>query len=118
MAVGRISQDWAAARGRSAAPAARAQTLDGGTFCGVNNRPLVALPPDVLIVLDRSGSMDNDIADKGCTPTAAARRRDSAERSPSGAIMTPAIKQVVTATEGMVNWGLKFFADANNSGCT
>src|SRR4051812_1409523 len=44
-----------------------AQTLDGGTFCGTVNRPLVALPPDVLIVLDRSGSMDNDINDRGCT---------------------------------------------------
>jgi hypothetical protein len=91
------------------------QELDGGTFCGVNNRPLVALPPDVLIVLDRSGSMDNDIADKGCGDGGMATGMCGALSK--WGIMTPAIKQVVTATEGMVNWGLKFFADANNTTC-
>src|SRR5689334_3687382 len=47
--------------------AGNATSLDGGN-CGVLDRPLVMLPPDVLIVLDRSGSMDNDINDKGCAP--------------------------------------------------
>jgi hypothetical protein len=91
------------------------QELDGGTFCGVNNRPLVALPPDVLIVLDRSGSMDNDIADKGCGDGGMVTGMCGALSK--WGIMTPAIKQVVTSTEGMVNWGLKFFADTNSTTC-
>jgi hypothetical protein len=95
-----------------------AQTLDGGTFCGTVNRPLVALPPDVLIVLDRSGSMDNDINDRGCTTDGGMMMgTGQCGANSKWGIMTPAIKQVVSATETTVNWGLKYFADPNNSGC-
>ena len=92
------------------------QSLDGGTFCGQINRPLVALPPDVLIVLDRSGSMDNDINDKGCADGGGMAQGQCGVNSKWG-VMTPAIKQVVSATETTVNWGLKYFADPGNSGC-
>ncbi len=91
-------------------------SLDGGTFCGQINRPLVALPPDVLIVLDRSGSMDNDINDKGCTDGGGMAQGQCGANSKWG-IMTPAIKQVVSATETTVNWGLKYFADPGGSTC-
>jgi hypothetical protein len=91
------------------------ESLDAGNFCGVNNRPLVALPPDVLIVLDRSGSMDNDIDDRGCTD--GGMGTGQCGTNSKWGIMTPAIKQVVSATEGMVNWGLKFFADTNSTTC-
>jgi hypothetical protein len=96
------------------------ETLDGGNFCGQTNRPLVALPPDVLILLDRSGSMDNDINDRGCSTTDGGMMgnpQGMCGLNSKWGIMTPAIKQVVSATETTVNWGLKYFADPGNSGC-
>jgi hypothetical protein len=92
--------------------------LDGGN-CGVLDRPLVMLPPDVLIVLDRSGSMDNDITDKGCSTMdgGVGMTTGNCGLNSKWGIMTPAIKSVVSATENDVNWGLKFFANAGDSAC-
>src|SRR5947199_112552 len=75
---------------------------DGGTSCGSIERPSSNRLPDVLLLQDASGSMNNDINDLscatgGCGPTS------------KWSLMTAAIKQVVTETETQVNWGLKFF---------
>jgi hypothetical protein len=92
-------------------------SLDGSN-CGVLDRPLVMLPPDVLIVLDRSGSMDNDIDDKGCSGDGGVGTgTGNCGANSKWGIMTPAIKSVVTATETDVNWGLKFFANPGDSNC-
>jgi hypothetical protein len=64
---------------------------------------VTALPPDVLIVLDASGSMDDDITNTKCTNGCGATSK--------WAQVVPAINQVVAATEADVHWGLKFFAD-------
>jgi hypothetical protein len=82
--------------------------------CGEQVHEANKLPPDILIVLDRSGSMDNDINDKACNGA----RSGGCGTSSKWGLMTPAIKQVVTATDTSVNWGLKFFADPGNTSCS
>ncbi len=80
----------------------------GGTFCGSVNQPALRLPPDILLLQDASGSMNQDITNTTCgTPGCGA--------SSKWALMTPAIMQVVAETESQVNWGLKLFADLNNA---
>src|SRR5262245_13097471 len=37
-----------------------------GMNCAAVQQPVAKLPPDILIVLDASGSMNNDIADMSC----------------------------------------------------
>jgi hypothetical protein len=82
--------------------------------CGEQIHEAAKLPPDILIVLDRSGSMDNDIADKGCN----GKQSGNCGANSKWGLLTPAIKQVVAATETTVNWGLKFFADPGNNSCS
>jgi hypothetical protein len=81
--------------------------------CGEQVQQANKLPADILIVLDRSGSMDNDVADKAC----GSNRSGGCGTNSKWGLMTPALKQVVAATDTSVNWGLKFFADAGNTTC-
>jgi hypothetical protein len=74
--------------------------------CGQVNSPLKVVPPDVLLIQDRSGSMDNDDNDRSC-------RRGCT--STKWSETTVAVSQVVMTTQATVNWGLKFFADADDS---
>ncbi len=73
--------------------------------CGQATVPIMPLPPDILIVQDRSGSMDDDQNDATCNGGCGAKSK--------WALVTAAINQVVSGTDTTVNWGLKFFADAN-----
>jgi hypothetical protein len=75
----------------------------GGVECGAFDKPSSKLPPDILIVLDASGSMDQDATNAMCSGGCGAMSK--------WALMTPAINTVVQQTETDVNWGLKFFAD-------
>jgi len=63
--------------------------------------------PDILIVQDRSGSMNNDDNDQSCNAGCGARSKWSQ--------VATAITNVVGSTDGVVNWGIKFFP--NNSAC-
>jgi hypothetical protein len=82
-----------------------------GATCGMKTFGLTKVPPDLLVVLDKSGSMNQ-------TP-------EGAECGGTGSVppclggkwpqMTDAIKQVVTNTDDKMRWGLKFFPD--NSQC-
>jgi hypothetical protein len=65
------------------------------------------LAPDMLLLLDRSGSMANQEDDTRC-PTGQPCMSKWSET-------TMAINQVVKETEGNLRWGLKYFA--NNSTC-
>ena len=62
------------------------------------------LLPDVLILLDASGSMNDDVdgitCAGGCGPTS------------KWALATAALESIVAQTESTVNWGLKAFADS------
>ena len=74
--------------------------------CAAVNQGATALPPDILILLDRSGSMQWN-ADASCMNNCGAESRWNQ--------VTTALAQVVPMTDTMVNWGLKFFGSA--SGC-
>jgi hypothetical protein len=63
--------------------------------------------PDVLILQDKSGSMNDDDADNACTGGCGANSK--------WAQVTAAMTNVIQATDGSVNWGIKFFSD--NAGC-
>ncbi|HEY7372865.1 MAG TPA: vWA domain-containing protein [Polyangia bacterium] len=93
-------------------------TLDGGfdgphsmpdANCGARDKSAMKVVPDILIVLDRSGSMDNDVNDKSCVDGGFGIGMCGANSK--WALITPAISQVVSDTEMDVNWGLKFFPD-------
>src|SRR5262245_34938598 len=78
-----------------------------GMNCAAVQQPLAKAPPDILIVLDASGSMNNDISDAQCNNGCGATSK--------WALMTPAINTVVGMTDTTVNWGLKFFADTDST---
>ncbi len=82
-------------------------TLDAN--CGARDKPAVKLLPDILLVYDASGSMNQDIMNAMCA-------NPGCGAASKWALMAPAVNQVVAATEADVNWGLKFFASDNN--CT
>jgi hypothetical protein len=64
------------------------------------------LLPDVLILLDASGSMNNTVDDSACG------NGDCGALS-KWAMLTPGLVSVVEENESNANWGLKMFADAN-----
>jgi hypothetical protein len=75
--------------------------------CGQMNVPIAPLPPDILIVQDRSGSMKNDDSDTSCSRGCGANSKWSQ--------VSAALTQVVTNTQASINWGLKLFSD--NDAC-
>jgi hypothetical protein len=77
-----------------------------GMNCAMMEQPLAKKPPDILIIQDASGSMNNDITDTNCG-------NNGCGATSKWAQMTPAINMVVSQTQGTVNWGLKFFADTD-----
>jgi hypothetical protein len=76
-----------------------------GDACPTNTFMARNLPPDLLIVLDRSGSMEED--SRGMMAMGAATK---------WAQVTSAINQVVAQSQATVRWGLKFFATAAGGG--
>jgi len=83
-------------------------TGGGGTMtCGVTNNPVMPSPPDVLIVQDKSGSMGNDDSDHGCN----GQMTGGCGNNSKWAQLTTALSNVITATDSVVNWGLKYFSD-------
>jgi hypothetical protein len=82
---------------------AAASTPSDGANCGAQNYGLQNVPPDMLIVLDRSGSMNQDAAGNMCDPTMGCM-----QKWPQ---MSAGIDQVVMSTQGSIRWGLKYFPD-------
>jgi hypothetical protein len=74
--------------------------------CAAVNQGAMPLPPDILIIQDRSGSMDWS-ADASCMRNCGTNSRWSQ--------VTAALNQVVTTTDTTVNWGLKFFGSSTSS---
>ena len=85
-----------------------ASGMAGGPSCGSFDRPANLLPPDILVLLDASGSMNEDLANQSCTGGCGANSKWSQ--------MTAALTQVVAQTDATVNWGLKMFADSGTCG--
>jgi hypothetical protein len=79
-------------------------TGGGGTMtCGVTSNPVMPSPPDVLIVQDKSGSMNEDDNGNTCNRNCTSKWTE----------LTTALSTVITATDTSVNWGLKYFSDNN-----
>ena len=76
-----------------------------GTTCGAVPYSTQPIPPDILILLDASGSMNDDTANNTCNGGCGATSK--------WAQATPAINAVVADTDGSIRWGLKFFADTD-----
>jgi hypothetical protein len=78
--------------------------------CGARSKTATKVPPDILILLDRSGSMNECLGpDAGMGTNCGANSK--------WALLIPAITQVVAETDTEVNWGLKFFPDNSASTC-
>jgi hypothetical protein len=90
-------------------------TLDAN--CGAKDKPAMRLLPNILIVLDRSGSMNDDIMNRTCTPDGGGMGARNCGPNSKWAQAAPAIMQVVTETQTDVNWGLKFFPDNQQMTC-
>jgi hypothetical protein len=80
----------------------------GTQGCGQMNVGVMAIPPDILIVQDKSGSMANDDNDKGCSGGCGSNSKWSQ--------VSAALTTVVTSTDQSINWGLKFFSDDGTCG--
>jgi hypothetical protein len=79
---------------------------DASTSCGQTNVSVMPEPPDILIVQDKSLSMNQDASGANCgTPGCSKWSQVSA-----------AIDTVVMATQTTVNWGLVFFGSDNMCG--
>jgi hypothetical protein len=70
----------------------------GGQSCGQTNVSIKPLPPDILIVQDKSGSM-SDPPGQNCTGANCSKWSQ----------VSSAIDTVVQATDTNVNWGMTFF---------
>jgi hypothetical protein len=93
-----------------AAPRADASSMSNpDSNCAAVNQGAAPLPPDILIVQDRSGSMDWN-ADATCMRSCGVDSRWNQ--------VTAALSQVVSTTDTMVNWGLKFFGSSNSCSVT
>lgn len=73
-----------------------------GPVCGVQTFPLEAVPPDLLLVLDHSGSMQ-ELPDGTLCPSCTTMQKWSQ--------VTAAIQDVVAQTDATTRWGLKIFPD-------
>jgi hypothetical protein len=90
-------------------------TLDAN--CGAKDKPAVRLLPDILIVLDRSGSMNDDLMNRQCTPDGGGGGQRNCGPNSKWAQVVPALAQVLSETNADVNWGLKFFPDNSANAC-
>jgi len=79
----------------------------GGSSCGQTNVSIKPIPPDILIVQDKSLSM-NDSSGQNCT----------GQNCSKWAQVSAAIDTVVQATDTNVNWGLVFFGTDSMCGVT
>jgi hypothetical protein len=88
-----------------------AATSGGGgnaNNCGDVTTQSNKLPPDILLVQDKSGSMANNDNDTSCNnmPNCTSKWSE----------LTSVLNTVTTSTDSGVNWGLKFFASPGNGG--
>jgi hypothetical protein len=86
--------------------------------CGARSKTATKVAPDILILLDRSGSMNDDVNNQMCRPDGGMGAGMGCGPMSKWALITPAITQVVSETEMDVNWGLKFFPDNSANTCT
>ncbi|HEY2903761.1 MAG TPA: vWA domain-containing protein [Polyangia bacterium] len=86
------------------------QAVDAPT-CGMQTFALESTPPDLLVLLDRSGSMLQTPANKNCAAMDAVCLATT--KWPQ---VTAAINDVVGKTDTTIRWGLKVFPDTGSCG--
>jgi hypothetical protein len=96
-------------------------TLTDGAVCGLQTKQASRGVTDVLLVLDRSGSMSESIAEDCCCSSAcsSATRAGMCSNTSSCTERWPALTSAVTATIGQtvdIEWGLKFFSTPPQAG--
>jgi len=77
--------------------------------CGAMTHSAMKLPPDILIVQDRSLSMTNDKDDKQCSGAKGNDGNCGAQSKWTQVVA--ALNDVVSTTDMTVNWGLLYFGD-------
>jgi len=82
--------------------------------CGQTSVSVMPVPPDILIVQDRSLSMTDDLKDQPCG-TGTMNGDGMCGANSKWAQVIPAINQVVAQTQTKVNWGLIFLGDEPDS---
>jgi hypothetical protein len=82
----------------------------GGSECLASEVPAAPTPPDILVVLEASGSMNDDMTNTACDGGCGALSK--------WAEVTSGLDSVLVQTERSVNWGLQWFGDAGADGCT
>jgi hypothetical protein len=90
--------------------AAGAGGRGGSAGFGGGGRGSADCKPDVLLIQDRSGSMNEDQDGLTCTGGCGNNSKWSQ--------LTAAVTSVVQANAGTVNWGLKYFPDDNACGAS
>jgi hypothetical protein len=90
----------------------------GGSNCGVVTAHTTRVPTEVLLVLDRSGSMLSDITrDCACTSSGStALCDDLANCKERWSILAEAVRSTVTARQD-IYWGLKLFPTPAGDAC-
>jgi len=82
-------------------------SIGGGSSCAQQQIPLKVVPPDILIIQDRSGSMADDNNDKTCAGGCGVNSKWTQ--------VITAIESVVSKTQTSVNWGLFYFGSGTSS---
>lgn len=77
--------------------------------CGATTHSAMKLPPDILIVQDKSLSMTNDKDDKQCK--GASGNDGNCGADSKWTQVTAALSDVLSMTDMTVNWGLIYFGD-------
>jgi hypothetical protein len=78
----------------------------GAAECGRETFDVAPVPVDILLVLDRSASMEDDPAGGSTTPS-------------KWEILVPSLEQAITATNATISWGLKVLPEGEATGeCT
>ena len=95
-------------------PDAQLFEAEASQNCIEANPVTMNLPPDVLIVLDRSGSMNDKIDGTSCNNQCRTMGMSKWVQ------MTSTLTSFIPTVETTVNWGLKLFAtdDGSSTGCT
>lgn len=81
---------------------------DGNVTCVKTDQMATNVPPDILIVFDRSGSMTEDLSGMACAS-------GDCGATSKWTIATTTMSTFLPTVENAVNWGLKLFASSNNA---
>jgi hypothetical protein len=82
-------------------------TLDSN--CGIKTQSAKMIPPDIMLVMDRSLSMTNDVNDRPCA--GAMGTNGNCGANSKWELVVPVLDQVITNTDAMVNWGMFYLGD-------